>query len=166
MSPGFTRTFARQAFFAKIRVTWQTLNYAWDSRVLGFDAEAQEALTSGLGLPDVKPVSLLFLSAVIAAGFVVILAIWMQVQARAQPDPIQRLYARFCAKAARLGAPRDATEGPVDFARRARRVLPRESERIETISNYYVGLRYGQVTDPSILHQFAQEVRQFGSAKK
>ena len=36
--PRFSRTFARQPFFAKIRVTWQTLNYVWDSRVLGFDA--------------------------------------------------------------------------------------------------------------------------------
>src|SRR5206468_4370208 len=87
MSPGFRRTFARQPFFAKIRVTWQTLNYAWDSRVLGFDAEAQEALTNEIGLPDLRPVSLLFLSAVIAASFVVILATWMQIRARARPDP-------------------------------------------------------------------------------
>jgi hypothetical protein len=165
MSTGFTRTFARQPFFAKIRVTWQTLNYAWDSRVLGFDAEAQEALTNRIGLPDLKPVSLLFLTAIIAAAFVVILAIWMQTQARAQRDPIQSLYARFCAKAARLGAPRNPTEGPVDFARRAGRVLPQESVRIATISNCYVGLRYGRESDPSVLQQFTQEVRLFGSTK-
>jgi protein-glutamine gamma-glutamyltransferase len=165
MSPGFTRTFARQPFFAKIRVTWQTLNYAWDSRVLGFDAEAQEALTNQIGLPDLRPVSLLLLSAIIAAGFVVILAIWMQLQTRAYPDPIQSLYARFCAKAARLGAPRDPSEGPVDFARRAGRVLPRESERIATISNFYVGLRYGREVNSSMLHRLAHEVRLFGSAK-
>ena len=166
ISRGFTRTFARQPFFAKIRVTWQTLNYAWDSRVLGFDAEAQDALTKEIGLPDLRPVSLLFLSAILAAGFAVILATWMQLQARAHPDPIHSLYARFCAKATRLGAPRDPAEGPVDFARRAGRILPRESERIATISNCYVGLRYGPKIDLSMLHQFAHEVRLFGSAKK
>jgi len=165
MGPGFTRAFSRQPFFAKIRVTWQTLNYAWDSRVLGFDAEAQEALTNEIGLPDLRPVSSLFLSAIIATGFVVILATWMRVRGRAQPDPIQSLYARFCAKAARLGAPRDPSEGPVDFARRAGRVLPRESERIAAISNYYVGLRYGREVNSSMLHRLAHEVRLFGSAK-
>jgi transglutaminase-like putative cysteine protease len=165
MSPGFTRTFARQPFFAKIRVTWQTLNYAWDSRVLGFDADAQQALTNEIGLPDLRPVSLLFLSASIAAGFVVVLATWMQMRARANPDPVQSLYARFSAKAARLGAPRDPTEGPVDFARRAGQVLPQESERIAIISDCYVGLRYGREMDSSMLHRFAQEVRLFGSGK-
>jgi transglutaminase-like putative cysteine protease len=163
VSSGFTRTFARQPFFAKIRVTWQTLNYAWDSRVLGFDAEAQQALTNEIGLPDLRPLSLLFLSAIIATGFVVILATWMQIRARVQPDPVRSLYARFCAKTARLGAARDPTEGPVDFARRAGRVLPQESERIATISDCYVGLRYGREMDSTTLHRFAQEVRRFGS---
>jgi hypothetical protein len=165
MSSGFTRTFARQPFFAKIRVTWQTLNYAWDSRVLGFDAEAQQALTNEIGLPDLRPVSLLFLSAIIAAGFVVILATWMQMLARAHPDPVQSLYARFCAKAARLGAHRDPTEGPVDFARRAGQFLPQESERIATISDCYVGLRYGREMDSAMLHRFAHEVRLFCSTR-
>ena len=165
MSSGFTRTFARQPFFAKIRVTWQTLNYAWDSRVLGFDAEAQQAMTNEIGLPDLRPVSLLFLSAIIAAGFVVILATWMQMLARAHPDPVQSLYARFCAKAARLGAPRDPTEGPVDFARRAGQFLPQESERIATISDCYIGLRYGREMDSAMLHRFAQEVRLFCSTR-
>ena len=166
MSPGFTRTFARQPFFAKIRVTWQTLNYAWDSRVLGFDAEAQEALTNEIGLPDLKPVSLLFLSAIVAAGFVLVLATWMQFRARAQPDPIQTLYARFCAKAARLGAPRDPAEGPVHFAQRAAEFLPEESGRIAMISNSYVALRYGREIDVSTLRQLAHEVHLFGSGRR
>jgi protein-glutamine gamma-glutamyltransferase len=165
-SPGFTRTFARQPFFAKIRVTWQTLNYAWDSRVLGFDAEAQQALTNEIGLPDLRPVSLLFLSAIIAAGFVVILATWMQFRARVQPDPVQGLYTKFCAKAARMGARRGPTEGPVDFASRVSRVLPQESERIATISDCYIGLRYARDSDASSLHALAREVQLFGSAKR
>jgi len=166
MSPGFTRTFARRPLFAKIRVTWQTLNYAWDSRVLGFDAETQEALANSIGLPYLKPVSLLFLSAIIAAGFVVVLAICMQMQTRAEPDAVQSLYARFCAKAARLGAARDPAEGPVDFARRAGQILPRQSQQIAAISNCYVGLRYGAEMDSAILKRFAEEVRLFGSRKR
>ncbi|HKR52925.1 MAG TPA: DUF3488 and transglutaminase-like domain-containing protein [Chthoniobacterales bacterium] len=166
MSPGFTRTFARQPFFAKIRVTWQTLNYAWDSRVLGFDAEAQQVLTNEIGLPDLRPVSLLFLSAIIAAGFVLILATWLQFRARVQPDPVQGLYTKFCAKAARMGARRDPTEGPVDFARRVGEVLPQESERIAAISHCYIGLRYARDSDASSLHALAREVQLFGSGNR
>jgi hypothetical protein len=164
--PRFSRTFARQPFFAKIRVTWQTLNYVWDSRVLGFDAEVQQALTHEIGLPDLRPVSLLFLSAIIAAGFVVILATWLQFRARVQPDPVQGLYTKFCAKAARMGARRDPTEGPVDFASRVSRVLPQESERIATISDCYIGLRYARDSDASSLHALAREVQLFGSGKR
>ena len=166
ITPRFSRTFARQPFFAKIRLTWQTLNYVWDSRVLGFDAEAQQALTHEIGLPDVRPVSLLFLSTIIGAGFVVILAIWMQFRARVQPDPVQGLYTKFCAKAARMGAPRDPTEGPADFASRVSRVLPQESKRIATISNCYIGLRYARDSDASSLHALAREVQLFGSWKR
>jgi transglutaminase-like putative cysteine protease len=166
IAPRFRRTFARQPFFAKIRVTWQTLNYAWDSRVLGFDAEAQQALTNEIGLPDLRPVSLLFLSAIVAAGFVVILATWIQFRSRVQPDPVQGLYTKFCAKAARLGAPRDPAEGPVHFASRVSRVLPQESERIATISDCYIGLRYARDSDAASLHAFAREVQLFGSGTR
>lgn len=162
---GFTRTLGRQPFLAKIRLTWQTLNYAWDSRVLGFDAEAQERFTREIGLPDLRPVSLLFLSAIIAGGFVIVLATWMQAQAGPRSDPIQRLYTHFCRKAARLGAPRNPAEGPLDFARRARRVLPQESARISRISQCYVDLRYGQNIHPSKLQQLAREVQLFGSGR-
>ena len=139
MSSGFTRTFARQPFFAKIRVTWQTLNYAWDSRVLGFDAEAQQALTNEIGLPDLRPVSLLFLSAIIAAGFVVILATWMQMLARAHPDPVQSLYARFCAKAARLGAHARSHRRPRRFRTACRTIL---TAGIRTHRNHFRLLRW------------------------
>ena len=110
--------------------------------------------------------SLLFLSAIIAAGFVVILATWMQFRARVQADPVQGLYTKFCAKAARMGARRDPTEGPVDFASRVSRVLPQESERIATISHCYIGLRYARDSDASSLHALAREVQLFGSGKR
>ncbi|HET7227792.1 MAG TPA: DUF4129 domain-containing protein, partial [Chthoniobacterales bacterium] len=115
---------------------------------------------------DLRPVSLLFFSAIIAAGFVLILATWMQFRARIQSDPVQGLYTKFCAKAARMGARRDPTEGPVDFASRVSRVLPHESERITTISHCYIGLRYARDSDASSLHALAREVQLFGSGTR
>src|SRR5204863_293658 len=102
----FARTFARQPVFAKIRVVWQTLNYAWDSRVLGFEAETQQTFARHIGLPDLRPISLLLLSAGICVLFIFIIAGLVQLRARTRSEPVQTIYERFCAKAARIGATR------------------------------------------------------------
>jgi protein-glutamine gamma-glutamyltransferase len=160
------RTLAHQPVFAKIRVLWQTLNYAWDSRVLGFEAETQQTFARHIGLPDLRPISLLLLSAGISVLFILIIAGLVQLRARTRSEPVQTVYKRFCAKAARIGATRDPCEGPVDFSRRLIEVLPEESNRVATISNCYVALRYGRKINPRILNQFAREVQLFASAKK
>ena len=162
----FTRTFARQPVFAKIRVVWQTLNYAWDSRVLGFDAETQQTFAKQIGLPVLRPISLLLLSAGISIVFIVTIAGLMQLRARTRSEPVQRLYGRFCAKAARIGVTRHPCEGPVDFSRRLIEVLPEESTRVVTISKCYVALRYGSEINPGIWNKFAHEVQLFISRRK
>ena len=148
-------------------MTWQTLNYAWDSRVLGFDAEAQQALTNEIGLPDLRPVSLLLLERHHCC--------WIcrhscDLDANARhaltPIPFRAFYARFCAKAARLGAPRDPTEGPVDFARRAGQFLPQESG---THRNHFrllrwIALRAGRWIPPCCIDSLT-EVRLFCSTR-
>ena len=71
------------------------------------------------------------------------------------------MYETFCRKAARLGAPRNPSEGPLDFSLRATRLLPNESERIGRIANTYIALRYAPAPDPMMLEQFAKEVNAF-----
>jgi hypothetical protein len=66
-------------------------------------------------------------------------------------------------KAARLGAPRNPAEGPLDFSVRATRLLPNESERIRRIANTYIALRYAPAPDPMMLEQFAKEVNAFAA---
>jgi hypothetical protein len=71
------------------------------------------------------------------------------------------MYESFCRKAAKLGAPRNPAEGPLDFSRRATRLLPNDSERIRSIAKAYIALRYASVPDPTTLEQFAKEVNAF-----
>jgi hypothetical protein len=71
------------------------------------------------------------------------------------------MYETFCRKAARLGAARNPSEGPLDFSVRATRLLPNESERIRRIANTYIALRYAAAPDPMMLEQFAKEVNAF-----
>jgi protein-glutamine gamma-glutamyltransferase len=160
----FSRALARQSVFANVRIAWQWLNYTWDTHVLSFDADAQQAFVKDIGIPGATPTSLLLWSGIIAVIVVAAMGAWMHLRARPRSDPVKLLYAHFCRKAARLGATRAPHEGPLDFANRAAQSLPTESEHIRRISTHYVNLRYSPDFDSSVLQRFAREVELFGSS--
>jgi hypothetical protein len=141
---------------------WQTLSYEWDTRVLAFDADVQDIFLSSTRIASR---GLLFLVLEILLAAVALLAIyfaWMQFRTRSRVDPVKLLYERFCRKIARFGVPRDLSEGPSDFALRAARILPNESNRIQQIANTYILLRYAPQPSLRLLDTFAREVKAFG----
>ena len=161
-NPGFGRKLARRPIFNNVRLAWDSLNYAWDTRVLSFDAETQRSLISGIGISDSGPISLLVRALLIAGGLLGIYAAWMRLRTRVRRDRVKILYERFCGKAARLGARREPWEGPADFSARAARLLPNDSERIQEIADTYIALRYSPDTAPEVLDRFTKEVNSFG----
>jgi transglutaminase-like putative cysteine protease len=158
------RNFAQSQMFTKARLAWQAFRYAWDARVLSFDGETQESFLGEIGLGGTRPLLLLVWSFAIGAGLIGIYAGWMGLRFRPGGDRIKALYERFCRKVARLGAPREPSEGPSDFAHRAARLLPNESERIRRISNAYITIRYSAAATAAVVEQFAKEVNAFGKA--
>jgi transglutaminase-like putative cysteine protease len=158
----FVTQLTQSAIFTNIRLTWETLNYEWDTRILGFDADVQESLLASVGIGDRGPFLLIAEILVLVAALLVIYAGWMQLRTRLCVDRVKALYERFCRKAARLGVRRNPWEGPSDFSRRAAQLLPNESEHIRQISNTYIALRYSPESDAIILDRFAKEVRAFG----
>ena len=161
---GLMRSLARRPFFNKFRLAWESLNYAWDTRVLSFDGEAQRSFVAEIGISDSGPFSLLVPTLLIAAALLAIYAGWMRLRTRPGGDRVKALYERFCRKAARLGVRRDPWEGPSDFSARAARLLPEESERIRRIASSYIVLRYSPEVAPPVLGKFAKEVNAFASA--
>jgi transglutaminase-like putative cysteine protease len=159
----FVTQLAQSAIFTNIRLAWETLNYEWDTRLLGFDADVQEALLAAAGIANSGSFFLITEILVVAAALLVIYAGWMQLRTRSRADRVKALYERFCRKAAHLGARRDAWEGPSDFSRRAAQLLPVESERIRQISNTYIALRYSIESPAIILDRFAKEVNAFAA---
>jgi hypothetical protein len=87
----------------------------------------------------------------------------MQMRIRSRADRVKALYEHFCRKTARLGVPRDPSEGPLDFARRAAQFLPNESNRIRQLTDTYILLRYAPQPASEILDRFAREVRAFSA---
>jgi transglutaminase-like putative cysteine protease len=158
---GLMRKLARRPFFNKFRLAWESLNYAWDTHVISFDAESQRSLAAEIGISDSGPFSLLVPTLLIAAVLLAIYAGWMRLRTRPGRDRVKALYERFCRKAARLGARRDPWEGPSDFSARAARLLPEESERIRRISNIYIVLRYSPEAASPVVGAFAKEINAF-----
>ena len=158
----FIARLARSAIFTNIRLAWETLNYQWDTRLLGFDADVQDVLLSSIGIAKHGPYFLIVEVLAIAVVMLVIYFGWMQLRTRSRVNPVKVLYERFCRKIARLGAQRHPWEGPSDFSMRAAQLLPHESERIRQISNTYISLRYAPEPDAIMLDRFAKEVSAFG----
>ena len=159
----FVTQLTRSAIFTNIRLAWEALNYEWDARVLGFDADTQESLLASVGIAKRGPFLLIAETLVIAAALLVIYAGWMQLRSRSRVDRVKALYKRFCRKAARLGVRRSPWEGPSDFSKRAAQLLPKESERIRQISDTYIALRYSPKSATIILDRFAKEVSAFAA---
>jgi transglutaminase-like putative cysteine protease len=153
---------ARSAIFTNIRLAWETLNYQWDTRLLGFDADVQDVFLSSIGIANHGPYFLIVEVLAIAVALLVIYFGWMRLRTRSRVNPVKVLYERFCRKIARLGAQRHPWEGPSDFSMRAAQLLPHESERIRQISNTYISLRYAPEPDAIMLDRFAKEVSAFG----
>jgi transglutaminase-like putative cysteine protease len=161
----FAARLARQPIFINARLAWQSLNYAWDTRVLSFDTEAQESFAAAIGIGNARPVWLLLVAlagtAVLAGAY----AAWARLRSASPPDRVRTLYERFCRSAARRGAERSGPEGPADFARRAASLLPAEADRIGRISRAYIALRYASDSQPDTHKDFADEVKAFANRR-
>src|ERR1051326_2005619 len=161
----------RSAFFTgflgvplvnQIRSIWEALNYQWDSRVMGFDADVQDVLLTSLGLTNRGSFPLVVQVLLVVAAVLSIYDGWMQLRTRPRADRIQGLYERFCQKLASVGVQRDPWEGPWDFATRAAHSLPNESRRVRQITETYIGLRYAPGPGAADLREFAKQVNAFG----
>ena len=157
----FARKLARWPIFARARLGWQTLSYAWDTRVISFDGDEQESFFASIGITGHGPIFLIAGTLVIAIALLALYAGWTHLRTRPCGNRVKIIYESFCRKAAKLGAPRNPAEGPLDFSRRATRLLPNDSERIRSIAQAYIALRYAPAPDPNALERFAKEVNAF-----
>lgn len=158
---GFVTQLARLPLINDIRSIWEALNYQWDTRVLGFDADVQDVLLSSLGLNNNGPFSLVVQVLIVIAALLILYAGWIRFQTRPRIDRIQVLYERYCEKLARIGVQRHAWEGPSDFARRAAQSLPGASQAVREISDTYIALRYAPGSGATSVDKFAKEIHAF-----
>jgi len=153
----------RSGVVTNVRFVWQTLSYEWDTRLIAFDADVQDVFLSSMGIGSRGPLFLIVEILLIAIALLSAYFAWMQLRTRSRVDRVKAMYEYFCRKIARLGVPRDPSEGPLDFAQRASRSLPNESNRILQIVDTYILLRYAPQPAPGMLERFVKEVNAFSA---
>ncbi len=142
-----------------LRLSWDSLNYAWQRQVLGYQGEAQLALLRDwFGQVDGRRLGLLLVaSAALLLGALALLLLkpWQR-----EHDPLLRLYQRFERLLARHGLRRQAGEGPLAFAERAARALPAQAEEIHAFARRFAQQRYADASpDPGALRRALRRLR-------
>ena len=127
----------------QLQLSWDSVNNRWNQWVLGYDQERQMSVLArmGLGIVSWQDLAIYLL---IGVGSVVGVLAALTLRGRERgSDKVERAYAKFCAKLAKVGYTRAANEGPMDFANRVKRGRPDLATGVERVTRLYVALRYG-----------------------
>ncbi|MFC5302685.1 transglutaminase TgpA family protein [Azospira restricta] len=133
----------------QLRYRWDAINNAWNQWVLGYNPERQREMLSRLGLDDIDWRGMTALLAVLCAAALLVVTLWTLAQ-RPRLDPAQRAWLRFCARLARLGVPRHAWEGPLDYAARVAAARPEFGKAARSAAAAYAATRYGGEDDDAV----------------
>ena len=158
IAPSWLRQFRQQLSWR-----WDVINSKWNGWVMDYNRDAQFELLKNIGI---KTPNWLNAAITMTAGIIFLLlllsAVWLH--RRRRPDPVLRVYYRFCDKLARVGLDRSPTEGPLDYSRRLIRSRADLRDPIMCITAAYVELRYGYFSNSGFT-RFRQQVAAFKPAK-
>ena len=137
---------------------WDAVNYGWNEWVMAYGPARQYQLLQTLGLdrPSLGRMTVLLV------GVSIVLLLLVQGLLsfrRSTRDPVSSAYLRFLHRLARQGVSKSASEGPVDFAKRAVQQLPALTEPITEISRVYVAARYGVALPPAAARRIRRLTR-------
>jgi len=126
----------------KLRLQWDSLNYHWYQRVVGYDDEQQtDFFRDWLGGEDPWRVALALIGG--AAAVLGSLALWVWYGSRRVLDPVTRAYYSMQRRLEREGLTRGRGEAPRDFTARVKQTRPDLAAQVTTISQLYEKVMYG-----------------------
>ncbi len=101
---------------------------------------------------------------------IVVVAVWVMYRYHVRSsfyrkDQIQETYQIFCRKLERFGLQKHPAQGPLDFAKMVNMHRPELKERIATIVDAFIALRYQRDSGDMSTRKFKQLVRRFDSSR-
>lgn len=151
------------AMWHNARQLWDAANYQWSQWVLGYSPQRQRELMERLGVRDVSAADLALALLAVLAAFLAVLG-WLMLRQRPRgATPTLRAWREFCRRLARIGLPREAHEGPIEYAERIAAARADLADTVRDISRLYSLLRYADA--PHGAELLRARVRAFRPAK-
>lgn len=149
-----------------LRLNLDTLTNRWNQWVIGYDSERQFAFLSRFGLDALEWQQMAVNIMVALAALIGLYALVMLRRLIARrPDRTQAAWLHLCRKLARAGLPREAHEGPWDYALRVSAARPELAAALQDIAARYITLRYAIARDPHAPREFVRRVRRFSARR-
>lgn len=147
----------------QISDTFDAINNSWNQWVLGYNVRQQFNTLSRIGLGELDWQGMTaWLIFVVTLVFLLVAFLLFRNRPK-HVDTARILYDKFCARMARLGVTRYASEGPEDFARRAIQQRSDLAAKIREITRIYIAIRYGGQAEA--IQHLTQQVRTFNPSK-
>jgi len=159
--PATTLALHRSAWLSRIRQLWDGADQWWQENVVEFNLRAQFNLLEklGIGSPQWQHLGWAFAIGLMTWIGWVALTLRRSV-ARGRPDRISRAWMRATRKLERVAPARQASEGPMDYARRVGELKPELAARVAALAERYARLRFGPETSPDEIAGFERDVSQ------
>ncbi|WP_022965807.1 transglutaminase family protein [Denitrificimonas caeni] len=116
------------AWVNQLRMSWENLNHSWQTKILGYQRDSQQAwLKQWFGKVDWQVLGLTLVAS--AALIIALIVLWMFKPWQRQTDPVQRVLNHFQRVLRRRGFKRETGEGLRDFYQRIHQQLPQSQQQ-------------------------------------
>ncbi len=116
------------AWVNQLRMSWENLNHSWQTKILGYQRDSQQAwLKQWFGKVDWQILGLTLVAS--AALIIALIVLWMFKPWQRQTDPVQRILNHFQRVLRRRGFNRETGEGLRDFYQRIHQQLSESQQQ-------------------------------------
>ncbi len=143
----------------KAKQSIDLLQYSWNNWVLGYDQNKQQSLLALLGLDNNYQTLILLLTS-LSLGFVGIYFYFNLIRTR-EADKLKQVYLIFLNMLQKQGLNYTPHDGPEALKKRSIALFPVREKQLKKIFNYYIQLRYANISDNYSLKVFKQILKEY-----
>ena len=151
-------------YWVNISLGWDAINNQWNKWVLGYSDIRQKTILARFGIraETRKGLTAAIILATAAMGLIA-LCYFLNITRKkiSKVDTVQKTYLAFCAKLARIGLARNASQGPLDYAAMVTALRHDLQTSVHDIVSLYIKLHYGRGGDKNDKKRLKSMVRQF-----
>lgn len=137
----------------------------WNDWVIEYGAGRQSRLFEPLGLDHLGPAGLVAILFVVMLVFgAMVFPIVMRIKGPSSSDPVQKYWRKFLRRLLQAGYEARPSDGPIEVARSASKLLPASTQPIHRIAHLYSRSRYAATPPPFI--ELKQAILAFRPNKK